>query len=88
MGGSRGAAVLGVDKYQENQKISRDERNAAEKYCQPLACQLQACASRNVYAQERCNGLKHQYKTCLTDYHNNNNTTANPSSTTSKTSES
>lgn len=72
----RGAAVLGVEKHQENQRIRRDERNAAEKHCQPLACQLQACASRNVYAQQRCNGLKQKYQRCLDDYYFSNNSTS------------
>ena len=54
----RGAAALGPEKEQENRKIKRDERSAAEKHCQPLACQLQQCASRFIYAQHKCDNLK------------------------------
>ena len=46
----------------------KDERSAAEKHCQPLACELQRCANRYVYKPEKCNDLKKQYKTCVADF--------------------
>ena len=66
----RGAAVLdgGPRQEEQNRLIKRDERSAAEKACQPLACQLQACASRYTYAQHKCNALKKEYEKCLKDF--------------------
>jgi hypothetical protein len=64
----RGAAALGVDEHDRNRQIVRDERSAAEKKCQPLACQLQACASRYIYSQHKCNDLKRTYEKCIADF--------------------
>lgn len=64
----RGAAALGVQEWERNRLIRQDERDAAEKHCQPLACQLQACASRNTYAMEKCNDLKRTYDQCKANF--------------------
>ena len=64
----RGAAALGVAEHETNKRISRDERSAAERKCQPLACQLQQCASRHIYAQHKCDGLKKVYQACIDDF--------------------
>ena len=69
----RGAAALGVDKEEEQRRLEKthgrlDERSAAERHCQQLACQLQACASRYVYKPEKCNGLKVTYSACIADF--------------------
>jgi hypothetical protein len=63
-----GGARLGPLKEQENRRIRRDERSAAEKHCQPLACQLQRCATRYTYKQEKCDGLKAQYNACIENF--------------------
>lgn len=69
----RGAAALGVEKeeaqrQQERRHGRRDERSAAERHCQPLACQLQACASRWVYKPQKCNELKATYRNCIAEF--------------------
>ena len=69
----RGAAALGVDKEAERRQQERregrlDERSAAERHCQPLACQLQACASRWVYKPHKCNELKATYNACISEF--------------------
>jgi hypothetical protein len=66
--GSRGAAALGPEKVERNKQIRRDERSAAERHCQPLACQLQACASRWVYKPQKCDELKQVYRRCIDDF--------------------
>ena len=63
-----GAAALGPEAHARNKLIDRDERSAAEKHCQTLACELQRCASRNVYAPQKCNEAKAKYNACLTDF--------------------
>ena len=64
----RGAAAIGPDKHESNRRIQRDERSDAEKHCQPLACELQRCASRHVYAPQKCNGMRQRYNACLEDF--------------------
>ena len=69
----RGAAALGVEKEAETRRLEstqgrRDERSAAERHCQPLACQLQACASRYVYTPQKCDPLLKSYKACVSEY--------------------
>jgi len=69
----RGAAALGVEKeearrLQEHREGRRDERSAAERHCQPLACQLQACAGRWVYKPHKCNELRARYKACISEF--------------------
>lgn len=69
----RGAAALGVEKEAAHRQLERrdgrrDERSAAERHCQPLACQLQACASRWVYKPHRCSDLKAMYKACISEF--------------------
>ena len=59
---------MGPDKHEANKKIQRDERSAAEKHCQPLACELQRCASRHVYAPQKCNEARRRYNACLEDF--------------------
>ncbi|KAL1512380.1 hypothetical protein AB1Y20_005638 [Prymnesium parvum] len=68
-----GAAALGVDKVQaqlarEKKEGVRDERSEAEKHCQPLACELQRCATRYVYKPEKCDELKNRHKACVQDF--------------------
>jgi hypothetical protein len=64
----RGAAALGPLKAEENQKIRRDERSPAEKHCQPIACQLQACTSRYIYEPRKCDELKRVYEACIAEF--------------------
>lgn len=69
----RGAAALGVEKeaarrQEERREGRRDERSAAERHCQPLACQLQTCASRWTYKPQKCNELRATYKACIADF--------------------
>ena len=63
-----GGARLGPLKEEQNRRIRRDERSAAEKHCQPLACQLQRCATRYTYKQEKCDGLKAEYNRCISEF--------------------
>ena len=66
-----GAARLGADKVEANRKILwKEERSAAEKKCQPLACKLGACAERYVYSPEKCAPIKAEYKACLAEFIN------------------
>ena len=53
---------------EKNRLIRRDERSKAEVHCQPLACQLQACASQHIYKPKRCDALKATYNACLKDF--------------------
>lgn len=64
----RGAATLGPDTHEKNRRIQRDERSAAEKHCQPLACELQRCASQHVYSPQKCNETRRRYNACLEDF--------------------
>jgi hypothetical protein len=64
----RGAAQLGPEKEERNRGIRRDERSAAEKHCQPLACELQRCASRYIYKPHRCDAVKVRYSACIKDF--------------------
>ena len=69
----RGAAALGVEKEEAQRRLEkahgrRDERSLAEKHCQPLACQLQACASRWVYKPQKCAEQKRVYNACIADF--------------------
>lgn len=63
----RGAAALGPDQELQNRKIP-DQRSAAELHCQSLACSLQACISRNIFAHQRCRELKETYDMCITEF--------------------
>lgn len=68
-----GKAALGFDRVEaqlarERREGVRDERSEAEKHCQPLACELQRCASRHVYRPEKCDELKKRYKRCIADF--------------------
>ena len=61
-----GAAALGPDKVEaqlakESKHGRIDERSAAEKHCQPLACDWQRCASRHLYKPDMCNERKFKY---------------------------
>ena len=69
----RGGARLGALKEEENRAKKKqgkdlDERNLAEKHCQPIACQLQSCVNRNTYRQELCKDLIKSYKECKDEY--------------------
>ncbi len=55
-------------RLQEHREGRRDERSTAERHCQPLACQLQACASRWVYKPHKCFDLKAQYAMCISEF--------------------
>ena len=69
----RGDAALGVTaaerrRAHETKHGRLDERSNAERQCQPLACELQRCASRNVYAPQKCDSLMERYKACIADH--------------------
>ena len=68
-----GAARLGVEKEEAQRRLEkqhgrRDERSAAERHCQALACQLQACASRYTYQPQRCHPLQRTYEACIAEF--------------------
>ena len=68
-----GAAALGPDKVEaqlakESQHGRIDERSAAEKHCQSLACDWQRCASRHLYKPHMCNEPKLKYKNCISEF--------------------
>ena len=49
-----GAARLGPGKFAANKQIPwKEDRNAAEKACQQVACSLGRCAARYTYAPEK-----------------------------------
>mmetsp|Transcript_503 Transcript_503/g.593 ORF Transcript_503/g.593 Transcript_503/m.593 type:complete len:83 (+) Transcript_503:72-320(+) len=61
-----GAAALGPTSHEKNKNtVQRDERTTAEKHCQGLACDLSRCASKNLYNQMKCNGIKKEYHDCI-----------------------
>jgi hypothetical protein len=68
MGGGYGAAALGPRTHEKNLAERRDERSAAEKHCQKLACLLGDCAARNTYDQSKCNGIAKEYRECISGF--------------------
>mmetsp|Transcript_14944 Transcript_14944/g.38190 ORF Transcript_14944/g.38190 Transcript_14944/m.38190 type:complete len:81 (+) Transcript_14944:272-514(+) len=44
---------------------ARDERDAAEKACQKLACAIQTCLRRHQYQQDRCDATIEAWNRCV-----------------------
>ena len=68
-----GSARLGPVQHEENRARRKqgkevDERNDAERHCQPLACKLQQCVSKNIYNQSKCDELVKDYKACKNNF--------------------
>ena len=55
-------------RLQEGKHGRRDERSDAERHCQQLACELQACAARHTYAPQKCEVLLNKYNKCKKDF--------------------